>query len=116
METRPKGIAERLGWRGIGAALVGVLLLSALFGGGGDDGEASAYEAENQCERFLEDRLKSPSTAEFDLTTTGGPTTFTSAGTVDSQNGFGAMVRSDVTCTVRLDGDTWRLESVTGLG
>lgn len=72
--------------------------------------EPSTYEATKQCERFLEDRLKSPATADFDLTTTGGPATFTASGTVDSENGFGAMVRSDVTCKITLSGDTWNLD------
>lgn len=108
--------------RGVGMGCLGVtVVIAALFGygalfGGSEDGrDVTTYEAGKQCERFVEDRLKSPSTAEFDLSTTGGPDLFTSSGTVDSQNGFGAMVRSHISCTIRLDGETWRLEKVTGL-
>jgi hypothetical protein len=36
-------------------------------------------------------------------------------GAVDAQNSFGAMIRSNFTCSVRLDGDTWYLTSLTGL-
>ncbi|MFE2998648.1 hypothetical protein ACFXG4_27055 [Nocardia sp. NPDC059246] len=61
--------------------------------------------AENACEDLVRDQLKSPVTAQFkvdhdDLTGPDSDIRGTVSGTVDSQNGFGAMVRSDWGCTV----------------
>jgi hypothetical protein len=102
-------------WIVVAVLLVGTLAF-AVLGGGGDkpsEGEKKS-DVERVCkDQFIADRLKAPSTAEYDLTVTGGPITYTANGTVDSENGFGAMLRSDVTCVVRDDGDKWVLESVT---
>jgi hypothetical protein len=101
-------------------ALLLVLVALGAFGGGDDasgpNESAKRADAERVCkEKFIADRLKAPSTAEYDLDVSGGPVTYTVQGTVDSENGFGAMLRSDVTCVVRDDGDKWTLESLTGL-
>lgn len=78
-------------------------------GGGGDDRPPSDYEAEVQCQDWLKEQLKAPSTAKFSGTvSTGGPTAWQVSGTVDAQNSFGAMLRSTWSCAIRLDGDTWR--------
>jgi hypothetical protein len=37
---------------------------------------------------------------------------FTVEGHVDSENGFGALIRNDYECVVRDDGDVWTLESL----
>lgn len=72
------------------------------------------------CKRFVRERLKAPSTATWrnplgDQVTytgsTGGPVTVSAS--VDSENSFGAKLRSTYVCTVRPVGDsTWRLESL----
>lgn len=68
------------------------------------------YDANNsaeviaQCEAQITEHLKSPSTAKFHSTSSStGETTWTVNGTVDSQNGFGAMVRSTYECSVTVD-------------
>ncbi len=61
-------------------------------------------EAVAQCEAAVEDRLKAPSTASFDLAATGSGT-WTVTGTVDAENGFGATVRNAVRCTVIVNDD-----------
>lgn len=66
------------------------------------------YEAIAQCEDAVKNRLKSPSTAEFDLTATGSGTWIVT-GTVDAENSFGAMTRSNVQCTVIVEGDSIRV-------
>lgn len=66
------------------------------------------YEAISQCEHAVKKRLKSPTTAEFDLTATGYGT-WTVTGTVDAENSFGAKVRSDVQCSVIIEGDSARV-------
>lgn len=88
-----------------------VLLSLAGCGGTSDNG----YTAEYQCKEFVKDRLKSPSSAEFDTSHSGTEPVYTVTGTVDSQNGFGAMVRNSFTCTVSHSGDRWTLESLNGL-
>ncbi|WP_067891145.1 hypothetical protein [Nocardia vaccinii] len=59
------------------------------------------------CENLVRDKLKSPASARFELGDTNlhedarGGLTGTLSGTVDSQNGYGAMMRSDWTCTMQ---------------
>lgn len=81
-----------------------------------DTSDDAGYDAKRVCqEEFISERLKAPSTADYDLDVTGGPVTYTVSGTVDSENSYGAKLRSDVTCVVELDGDQWKLQSLTGL-
>lgn len=65
-------------------------------------------EAIAQCEATVEDPLKSPSTAEFDSQASGYGT-WSVTGTVDAENSFGAMVRSNYECTVIIDGASIRV-------
>lgn len=91
---------------------VGVMIASMK----GGDRAPNGYDAEIACEKFVKDRLKAPSTAKFsNVQHTGGGGRWTVTGAVDAQNSFGAMIRSNFTCSVRLDGDTWYLVSLTGL-
>ena len=74
------------------------------------------YDAQVACKDFVRDRLKAPSTADFtSVSHTGSAPTWTVTGTVDADNSFGAKLRMTFTCVVRDDGDTWRLQSMTGL-
>ncbi|EYR62157.1 hypothetical protein N866_11165 [Actinotalea ferrariae CF5-4] len=92
------------------AVLVGSFACSVLAGGGNDGPEPPTdFEARAQCETWLLDQLRAPSTADFsDVEVTGGPASWEVEGSVDAENGFGAMLRSRWTCDIRLDGDTWR--------
>lgn len=60
----------------------------------------SSYEATAQCEARIDRLLKAPATATHDSTATGAGATWTVAGTVDSLNSFGGLVRSTYQCTV----------------
>ena len=72
------------------------------------------------CKQFVEDRLKSPGSAKWrdpfgdQVTYSGdgkGPITVTAS--VDSQNGFGALLRSSYSCTVtNSGGDNWSLDNL----
>lgn len=99
----PKGITPAM-W--VAGAFAAVVLVGgvALFLTQKDDGYDSntSYEAIAQCEAAIKDRLKAPSTAEFQSTATGGGT-WTVTGTVDAENSFGAMMRSSYQCTVKID-------------
>ena len=95
-------------------ALVIVLAVSCSFmGGNGGDSPPTSFEAERQCQAWVRDQLRAPSTAEFSQTTsTGGSSSWAVSGVVDAENGFGAMLRTSWTCDIRLDGDTWRGNAV----
>jgi hypothetical protein len=81
------------------------------FGSGDSDGssstEHSKFLAYNYAEDFIEQRLKSPSTAEFPgvsekdrhITDLGGGE-YQINSWVDSQNGFGAMIRTQWSCKI----------------
>lgn len=110
----PPGAPTKRGW-GLGRWVIALLVLAGMYGcvsslsGSPDDDEVSDYEVRMQCERWVKDRLKSPASAEFSgHNVAGANPSWTVTGVVDSQNGFGAMVRSDWTCSIQLDGDTWR--------
>lgn len=98
---------------GLGLAiLVPFIMFALLMCSGGDDKDkgANEYNAQAQCERWVKEKLKSPSTAKFseEVRTARGSSAWTITGQVDSQNSFGAMVRSGWSCTIELDEDTWR--------
>lgn len=72
--------------------------------------------AKVMAQQFVEERLKAPSTAKFPW---GGSTAAKEAGrwrvrgSVDSQNSFGAMIRSNYECVLEnTSGDNWRCHSL----
>jgi hypothetical protein len=77
-----------------------------------DDGSM----AEIMCEEFVSERLKAPASAEFpgaDLVEPLGGDQYTVTAAVDSQNGFGAMIRTGYVCTIQnTGGDEWTLVSL----
>ncbi|MFJ3319377.1 hypothetical protein [Curtobacterium sp. NPDC086286] len=86
-----------------GLVIVILLAISAAFGGGTSSSDNSV-EAQIACENRIKDALKSPSSADFNDDVSGsGPYTVT--GTVDSENSFGAMLRSNFQCTVTVTDD-----------
>lgn len=77
-----------------------------------DEWVPTAFDAVQVCETWVSEKLKSPSSAEFSGTDSApaGSDAWTVTGQVDSQNGFGAMIRTSWTCDVRFDatGEQWR--------
>ena len=73
------------------------------------------------CKQFVTDRLKAPASAVFPLSNANGvnitkldSTQYRVNAYVDSQNDFGASIRTRYTCTVRYTGnDGWQLEALT---
>ena len=75
------------------------------------------------CQNHVKNRLKSPASADFPLLPDYAERMKNSAyiiqGYVDSQNGFGAMVRSNFTCGIKFTGgdparaSDWELASLT---
>ncbi len=73
--------------------------------------------AQVMCEIYVKRELKTPAKAEFasrrDLEITGsGNGPWTVIGYVDSQNSFGAMLRSNYKCTVSFNGEMATLQEL----
>lgn len=107
---------ERSGKRwaaGIIIAIIAVVALLVWRSGQEEPDVDLNGDAKRVCqEEFIPKRLKAPATAEFSgvsVTTAGD--TYTVTGSVDSQNSFGALVRSSFACVVRHGEDQWVLES-----
>ena len=99
---------------------IGILLVVccgwAALKGPGHNSDDPGPDAERACKELVKDRLKSPGSAKFSgMDHRGDVDEYTVTGSVDSQNSFGALIRSDFTCTVREQGDNWHLVSLTGL-
>lgn len=67
------------------------------------------------CQMFAEDRLHAPSTAKWpwsyrDRVEYLGNKRYRIRTHFDAQNAFGAMIRGQMDCTVRDEGETWALE------
>jgi len=71
-------------------------------------------DAEVMCEEFINKRLKAPASAKYThQSRQKNGAQYVVSGYVDSQNSFGAMVRTDFTCTVTDQGDgKWRLDDL----
>lgn len=115
-EKRAKN--DRLGKR-IAAGLVVLLVAGAIYGYVTDspkseqDYRGDSNEAVAQCEGFADKRLKAPATADYDLTASQSGESWTVVGVVDSENGFGANVRSDVRCVLHFEDDLAVLDDIT---
>lgn len=97
-------------WRA--AAAMGVALAAAVAGCGDSDDGGGEYGARDVCQQFVEDRLKSPGSADFsdEDATENSNGSWTVTGVVDSDNSFGASIRNSYECTVRHSvGDNWKL-------
>lgn len=94
----------KIGCGGCGGLVAFAVLLGIIGALFSDDGPDEGM-ARVMCEGFVEDRLKSPSSADFSrpTITSAGVDTWTVTGTVDSANSFGAMKRITYTCKVRGD-------------
>jgi hypothetical protein len=72
--------------------------------------DARREQATEECEDSVKDRLKAPATAQFSEveTTPSGAESYDVAGAVDSENSFGALIRSHFTCKATLlDNGEW---------
>ena len=95
------------------AIAVGILLLgSMIYGAFTSGGSDRSVEAKSACHQTVRSNLKAPSTAKFSSTVAGHNTRandYLVTGTVDAQNSFGAMVRSEFQCVVVTSGSTPRV-------
>lgn len=105
--------------------LAATVVAAALVVGGAACGDVDSdegptdYSAFEICKKFVKDRLKSPGSASFrnffeddgEVSVSGfGDGPYKVISTVDSENGFGALIRTDFVCEVKHTGDgNWRL-------
>lgn len=85
--------------------------------GGSSKIEPNAREAKQICETAVERQLKAPSTAKFNSTFQYNPSDehdYRVATTVDAQNSFGAMMRTEFNCNMTWNpsGRDWTLNRV----
>jgi hypothetical protein len=122
MATSPQPVSN-------GRAIAGLVVFLVIIGsvvyacanpssdsGGSTDSEDSSGMAEIMCEDFVTDGLKAPSTADFpgaDSVETIKVDTYKVTASVDSENGFGAKIRTDYVCTIiDVGNDKWNLISL----
>lgn len=111
------------------ALVFGGLIVFGLLMSGDDEGPSAAprppdpeerrLAAFDVCKKFVSHQLKSPSTAKYRnyfeddgevIVSGSGAGPYIVRSTVDSQNSFGALIRSSFTCTVRNTGGVnWQL-------
>jgi len=101
---------------GLTVVLAGFAGLSAL--GGSDQptrGEDASAYVKVACRDWVKDMLKAPATADFtgEHVLRSGTTGYRVTGSVDSENGFGALIRTGFICEATHTGDTTSLVDIT---
>jgi hypothetical protein len=122
-QAKAKRSNRRTAWVIFGAfgLVVAVCGGAAIFGAlhptdpmkGDHSGAAVAY-----CEQAVSRRLKAPGTADYGNESAhragdGTGQEYAVSGTVDSENGFGAKLRSSFSCYVTQTPDGWRIDRLT---
>jgi hypothetical protein len=80
------------------------------------DTAALKQSGQDACRHYVGLSLKAPATARFSGESSGAAgDTVTVIGAVDSENSFGALLRSNFTCTVSLRQGEWYLDSLSGI-
>ncbi len=116
----------------LGSAIIVMALILLAFGSSDDGGDGTSststkapdkIDAWVMAQQFVEDRLKSPSTADFGsafgdyqdpekVVTDLGGDKFSVRAWVDSQNSFGATIRTHFVCEVEyLGNERWQLNN-----
>lgn len=114
--TQGDKTAAKFGGGCLGLLLLigGCTVLSSVAGGSDSDTDDAEAYVTIACREWVKERLKAPSTADFprdeSVTASGG--VYTVSGSVDSQNSFGATVRSSFTCRARHDSEASTLVSL----
>jgi hypothetical protein len=103
-----------------GALLLGYVAYKVVAGGcaGAEPGNNNAEGADDAveiCQQNIAKQLKAPATAVFgkaSATKTDEDKTWEVTGSVDAQNGFGALIRASWSCKAQhVDGDRWHVDA-----
>lgn len=76
------------------------------------DSGVGERQAVTQCEGFADKRLKAPASADYNLAASETGDGWLVTGTVDSENSFGAKIRSSVRCVLHFEGSTAYLDDI----
>lgn len=115
--VKPSGCGGLALW--LIAALFVMVIVFGAISGGQKSKEPTKSTAFYMCQEFVSRQLKAPKTADFasmsDSNVSGiGNDTYSVVSYVDSQNSFGAMIRTSYRCKVKYEGDEkWRLVDLT---
>lgn len=98
--------------------IVGILIITAIISSSNSNHKPNESSSSNKflaytyAERFVKRQLKAPSTAKFpgtfeknDHITQVSLNEYKIVSWVDSQNSFGAMIRTNFSCIIKFDGD-----------
>jgi hypothetical protein len=99
-----------------GGMVLTAIISAAISPSVDDPDEDRLWESSALCERMVRKSLKAPSTAKFPdegrstVRSSNERLEFTTVGSVDAQNGFGAQIRSKFRCVLEFDAvaHTWR--------
>lgn len=105
----------------VGLCCVGGAVYAVSSGSKSGSGAATEddrlFGAKDACESFVKGELKSPATAKFSSESSAkvSATEYTAGGSVDSQNSFGALLRSTFACDMTYDASKqeWTSKSVS---
>ena len=88
--------------------IASVVVIAALLAGCSSGPKDRTVDARSTCQEWVKQQLKAPGSADFggQSATGSGQGPWTITGWVDAQNSFGAKLRTNWTCSVRLEGDT----------
>lgn len=125
-QLRPIKRSEYIVTLAVTFSIISVIVVGIIFLGKAlsseDNGKANnwnialeAREAWEISQQFVRDNLKAPSTAKFapysvDNIVRDGKGGYRVDSYVDSENSFGAHIRTNYTCIVKKSGETWALE------
>lgn len=109
MAPAPTTKKRRWPWMLLSAVIVTTIFvaLSSMVSRPAEDSPSDT--AINACQDTVQGKLAAPSSAKFtgdDVVVEDAFDTWTVAGSVDSQNAFGVMLRAEYTCNVRHEGGT----------
>lgn len=104
------------GWRLVASIALFVVFAALVLDwvNGDSDADPLRAAAVGACrDEFIPAELQVPDSAHYDLSASGGPTTYAVTGTVDAETSAGPTSREEVRCVVTLvGGEKWRLESL----
>jgi hypothetical protein len=112
---------NNISWKWIVGGIIALIFVFSQFSGNDNNSvDSDPILAYNYAKDFIKDRLKSPSTAEFPGTfekknhvTDLGNGVYQINSWVDSQNGFGAMIRSRWSCRISFIGGKVQAENIS---
>ncbi len=112
--SRPTGPRPRT-WGRFGTAITVALIIAAVWSWTHREAPTDpSSQVVVACREWVREKLRAPGTADFagELAVQDAVGRWTVTGSVDSENAFGALLRSTWTCTATRDRDTTTLVSV----